>query len=133
MNKLILTLLVTALNADNLNIKITNLSNQNGLVYIGLYNKSEDFLKMDKTYKKVSIRISSQTLKYRFKNLPKGSYAIALFHDKNQNKRFDRNILGIPKEGYGFSNNIRPTFRAAKFEEAKFKLDGNKHITINML
>lgn len=34
-----------------------------------------------------------------------GTYAVALFHDKNSNHHFDTNFLGIPVEGYGFSNN----------------------------
>ena len=34
-----------------------------------------------------------------------GSYAVALFGDENGNGHFDTNFLGIPVEGYGFSNN----------------------------
>lgn len=38
--------------------------------------------------------------------LPKtGVYAIALYHDENGNRNFDRTGLGLPAEGYGFSNN----------------------------
>lgn len=42
--------------------------------------------------------------------LPKaGNYAVALFHDVNDNHHFDTTWLGLPDEGYGFSRN--PTLR----------------------
>jgi uncharacterized protein (DUF2141 family) len=53
-------------------------------------------------------------------DLPPGTYAIACFHDENANGRFDQNFLGIPKEGYGFSNNVHPFFSAPSFESASF-------------
>jgi uncharacterized protein (DUF2141 family) len=34
-----------------------------------------------------------------------GFYAVALFHDANNNGHFDTNFVGIPIEGFGFSNN----------------------------
>ena len=36
--------------------------------------------------------------------IPPGSYAIMLYHDENGNGRLDRGMLGIPTEGYAFSN-----------------------------
>ena len=57
-----------------------------------------------------------------FEDLPYGTYAITILHDENGNLKVDANFLGIPKEGYGFSNNARNLFRAPKFEEAKFEL-----------
>ncbi len=37
-----------------------------------------------------------------------GTYAVAVYHDANNNHRFDRTLLGLPAEGYGFSNNVVP-------------------------
>jgi uncharacterized protein (DUF2141 family) len=34
-----------------------------------------------------------------------GTYALAMYHDENGNQKFDRNGIGFPAEGYGFSNN----------------------------
>ena len=53
-----------------------------------------------------------------------GRYSVALYHDENGNKKFDRDFLGIPSEGYGFSQN--PGFRFGKpdVEETLFTLDG---------
>jgi uncharacterized protein (DUF2141 family) len=45
-----------------------------------------------------------------------GAYGLALYHDANGNGKIDRNGLGIPKEGFGFSNNPRILFSAPKLK-----------------
>jgi uncharacterized protein (DUF2141 family) len=51
-------------------------------------------------------------------DLPPGDYAAAVIHDENRNARLDRNLLGIPKEGFGFANNPRVVFSAPPFRAA---------------
>jgi uncharacterized protein (DUF2141 family) len=58
----------------------------------------------------------------RFESLPSGTYAAAVFHDKNDNGRIDLNFFGIPTEAWGVSNNARPQRRAPRFDEASFQL-----------
>ncbi|MRR38306.1 DUF2141 domain-containing protein, partial [bacterium] len=55
------------------------------------------------------------------KGVPYGQYAIAVFHDKNDNDVLDKNIMGVPKEEYGFSNNARgrlgpPDYGSMRFD-----------------
>lgn len=67
-------------------------------------------------------------------NLPHGKYAVSVFQDLNQNGKLDTNFLGIPTEPYGYSQNPRPRFRAATFEEAAFEYSGKAtKIVINLL
>ena len=69
----------------------------------------------------------------QFSQIPDGKYAIALFHDINGDGKLNTNMLGIPKEGYGVSNNIRNLFSAPGFEESSFrhgKTKTNLSITI---
>ncbi|MCS7034708.1 MAG: DUF2141 domain-containing protein [Phycisphaerae bacterium] len=54
--------------------------------------------------------------------LPPGQYAASVLHDENGNGQMDRNLFGIPREGYGVTNNPKPRFRAATFREALFNL-----------
>lgn len=51
-------------------------------------------------------------------SLPEGRYAIAALHDENSNHKLDRNFLGIPKEGFGFSNNPKVRLTAPGFDTA---------------
>jgi uncharacterized protein (DUF2141 family) len=61
-----------------------------------------------------------------FENLPAGDYAISILHDVNKDGKMNTNFMGIPKEGYGFSNNVMGTMGPPSFEKAKFKLSSEK-------
>ena len=65
--------------------------------------------------------------------LPPGRYAVVVLHDENSNKKLDTNLIGIPKEGHGVSNNPKPKRRAATYREAAFDLaaDGAE-VTVSM-
>lgn len=56
--------------------------------------------------------------------VPPGRYAAQITHDENGNKKVDRGLLGIPREGIGFSNNVHVRFRAPRFSEAVFDVTG---------
>jgi uncharacterized protein (DUF2141 family) len=69
-----------------------------------------------------------------FPNKAPGDYAATVFHDEDASGKFKRNLVGIPKEGFGFSNNFRPTVRAPKWDEAKFNFSGGQRtITIHII
>jgi uncharacterized protein (DUF2141 family) len=71
-----------------------------------------------------SVDISSNTLSAEttFRDLPYGTYAVAVLHDENGNGKMDKNFMGIPKEGYGASNNPRKRMGPPGFDEAKFSV-----------
>ncbi len=53
-----------------------------------------------------------------WKGLPAGKYGVVAIHDENANAHLDRNMFGIPKEGFGFANNPRIKFSAPPFQAA---------------
>lgn len=118
------------LGAD-IDIDVVNTKNLIGKLYIGLYASENAFAIVEKAYKSEAINIA-ESIKCTFKNIPDGIYAIALFHDENQNGKLDKNILGIPKEGFGFSNNPKATFSEPTFDEAKFVLKNSKNLRIEV-
>ncbi|TLU72616.1 DUF2141 domain-containing protein [Lichenicoccus roseus] len=62
-----------------------------------------------------------------------GTYAVAIYHDENDNHHFDRNFLGLPAEGYGFSNNAVPVFAPPHYLAAAFAVHpGSNHISIRL-
>ena len=67
--------------------------------------------------------IDDHTCRYTFKNIPKGVYAISLFHDENDNGTMDTNFVGIPKEAYGCSNNAKGFMGPPKWQDAKFEIN----------
>ena len=56
--------------------------------------------------------------------VPPGRYAAQITHDENGNKKVDRGLFGIPREGIGFSNNVRVRFHAPRFNDAAFTVTG---------
>ena len=70
-------------------------------------------------------------MRFTFSDLPAGVYAVQVMHDENDNNQLDANFLGIPSEGYGFSNNPQ-VMRRATFEEARFAFKADATITIRL-
>lgn len=106
-------------------IKLTNLENKKGDVYIGWYTKSSDFMKPKKaTIAKIVPVNGKGQITVTFDKVPPGKYAISAFLDENSDKDLNLSFIGKPTEKYGFSNNIRPAMRPAFFSEAAFEVDG---------
>ncbi len=53
-----------------------------------------------------------------------GHYAVVVYHDENDNHKFDRNWIGLPTEGFGVSNNPRFFLAPPAFEESVFEVNG---------
>jgi len=76
--------------------------------------------------------IKNKKAEFSFKLFP-GNYAISVLHDENMNGEMDKNWLGIPKEGFGASNNLKIGFGPPGFREAIVILDEkNTRIKIKM-
>lgn len=54
----------------------------------------------------------------RFKDVAPGPFAVAVSVDWNGNRKTDKNLFGIPTEPWGVSNNVRPSLRPPRFDEA---------------
>jgi uncharacterized protein (DUF2141 family) len=67
-----------------------------------------------------------------FSNLVAGNYAVSTFHDENNNQKIDKNLVGMPKEKYGFSRNASKPFGPPEFSEAAFSISANTIISINL-
>ena len=104
-------------------IIVHDLRNTKGLLTVELYDdKPDDFIK--KSGRLVRLRVDAEEgAKGVCMATPgPGNYAIAVYHDENANKKFDRNFIGLPKEGFGFSNNPKLDFGPPKYHEASFDL-----------
>ena len=77
------------------------------------------------------VPVSQTNIEWQIENLAYGQYAIAVYHDKNKNGKLDTNMLGIPLEEYGFSNNARGRFGPASWSQAKFTV--NERTTVHRI
>jgi len=56
------------------------------------------------------------------RGVPPGIYAVQAWHDENDNGRIERNILGTPREGVGFSRDAPFRFGPPRFGDATFEV-----------
>jgi len=56
------------------------------------------------------------------KDVPPGTWAVLAYQDDNGNNELDRNLIGIPKEAYGFSRDARGKFGPPSFEDAAIEV-----------
>ncbi|HEX5653349.1 MAG TPA: DUF2141 domain-containing protein [Chitinophagaceae bacterium] len=108
---------------ESLTIRISNLRTNKGHVLISLFKDGEGYPdKPEKAFRKERLPINANQSIARFSSLPAGDYAIAILHDENDDLKMNTNFIGLPKEGYGFSNNVMGSFGPPSFHKAKFSI-----------
>lgn len=121
-----------SLGIGSVDVHVIMLRNGHGQVICTLFNPSDQF--PDKSHKGMTIAVPIQgnQATCAFKHVPYGDYAIVAFHDENRDGEFNQNWLGMPKEGFGFSNNPG-TLKKPVFSDARFTVDQPVvHITIRL-
>lgn len=116
----LLALLVDVVHAATLEIAITNIASANGSVWLAVYASADAWDGKAKPLHRVQRKSVKGQLDVAFTDVPPGTYAVSVIHDENDNGELDRYFFGMPKEGYGSSNDPkvrrRPTFAEAAFE-----------------
>ena len=104
-------------------VVIEEIRSASGQVHVGVWSDPEGFGKEKSRIAGTSAAVNgpSQTLVIR--DLEPGTYALAAYHDENDNGDFDRTWIGLPDEGLGFSNGAWITlFGAPSFDSASIEL-----------
>lgn len=111
---LVFLLFAKAGSAAELKVIIPNIKKVIGKISIGIFNNKKDHLVDGKAVQQARVSVDKENTTYIFKDLPEGDYSVAIFHDQNNDGICNTNKLGIPTEGYGFSNNVKPVFKDRK-------------------
>ncbi|MFP2924046.1 DUF2141 domain-containing protein [Pyxidicoccus sp. 3LG] len=121
--KLLLPVLLLGASAEaaTLTLNLDGLREAKGHVYISVAADAAAFDDKGKPAVVRRVEVTGPKLTITIPDLAPGTYAVSLFHDANGNGKLDTNFIGIPKEGYGFSNNVGARGKP-KFDEAKFTL-----------
>jgi len=119
-----------------LTVSLVNLKKRGGgLLRVGMFTNATDFNEMN-TDNDISFEFKvdkSFPSKFRITKIPRGTYAIALFHDLDGDDNLKQNFLRIPKEPFGHSRNPKLKMRTPRWEECAFTMDRNRQLTINMV
>ncbi len=125
----------TTPNTIDLTVEVHELRNNKGVVQFALYNKNgsipdEDF---EKYYQIGKTTINENSTQFVFKNLPKGTYAVNILHDENENGKIDKGFI-LPEEGIGFSNYTKIGLgNKPNFSKTSFELTSDKKLIINII
>ena len=119
---ILLAFLSPPLKAAELVVVLEGVRNVKGLVRLALYDREDLFPKQGKGLVKIGLPAQAPATRVVFPGLAEGRYALAVFHDEDSDNEFDRGFLGLPQEGFGFSNDAPVFISAPAFDAAAFEL-----------
>jgi len=123
---------------DVLRVHLDGFRNNNGKAHCSIFNDKDPAAfpeQEDQRFKdSEALSIKNAYAEVDFTALPPGKYALVCYHDENSNGKFDETMLGMPKEGYCFSNNVKPRLSAPNFNQCKFDYrGGDQSISMTMI
>ncbi|MCU0456645.1 MAG: DUF2141 domain-containing protein [Bacteroidales bacterium] len=132
---LLTTLPLFSLKAQDIELTITGLESTKGQIVIGIFKDDPSFQK-EEAFRSLTFPkkdILNGEMKVAFKMEP-GLWGISLLDDENSSGLMEYNFLGIPKEGFGFSDYFTSGFSKPKFQSFSFTLekDQKKKVTVKV-
>jgi uncharacterized protein (DUF2141 family) len=126
---------VNAQATTTLTVVVNGIKHQKGELCIGIYSNEKGFPLSTKNVVKSACKpITGTSIKQQFTGMKPGTYAVAVVDDQNGDRKLNRDFFGIPKEGFGISNNptVSITTGTPKFSKARFSLLKNTTVNIDM-
>jgi uncharacterized protein (DUF2141 family) len=115
-----------------LNIEIRNIRNHNGVIRISVYTAENQYpYHPERTYVVSKDSMAEGTVRTTILDLEPGRYGLCFLDDENNSGQMENNKLGIPKEGFGFANNVKPFLKRPDFDQIQFRLgSGTNHMQL---
>jgi uncharacterized protein (DUF2141 family) len=111
-------------------VRVAELQQPEGLLGVALYTTKKGFPdKPDRAWLSTVKKLDGSMPEFVFENIPYGTYAVSVLHDKNSNGKMDKTFIGIPKEGFGVSNNPKIKYGPPSFSEAEFTVQ-REHVEL---
>jgi len=106
-----------------LTVVVTGLRSEKGKVKVALHASADTFpTKRDKVYAGLTVPVNGHRATAIFPELPPGDYAVAAFHDEDNDGRLDRSVIGIPSEGTAASRNPKPRMGPPRWKDCVLSL-----------
>lgn len=123
--------------AADLEVELQGIHSADGQVLVALHRETPraDFPSDATVVANAAAPAATDAVVVVFRGLPAGTYAVAAFHDANGDGELNANFVGMPTEGYGFSNDARGFMGPPAFDDAAFSLDasaGTRRLVVNV-
>ncbi|WP_338839253.1 DUF2141 domain-containing protein [Flavobacterium ginsenosidimutans] len=114
-------------------VKVTGMKSAKGKIILNVFKDDAQYNdeKPFKTFSFDKKAISNGELTISV-DLPQGTYGITLVDDENGNGKIDKNLIGMPKEGFGFSNFYMEKLKKPAFNDFKVDLKSTSDINIKV-
>jgi uncharacterized protein (DUF2141 family) len=116
---------------NKLTVVVDSIEKSEGKVLVAVYD-SDNFLKQPLYYGMAKVEQDVEEVTVVIENVTSGQYAVAVFHDENDNNNLDTGAYGIPIEKYGFSNNARGKMGPPAFQDCVISIEEDTEINITV-
>lgn len=114
-------------------VQIEGLLEAKGQICYSLFDRSQGFPESNNNVRAECLSVKERMPTLTIENLHLGTYALAVFHDINEDGEFNRNFLGIPQEGFGFSQNPKIQTSPLSFGESAVFVTGTAtHLQVRL-
>ena len=114
----------------SIEVTVEGLRSDQGQLLVLVFQRDDGFpSKVDGAERQMKVPIDATTVTFRIDEIPAGPTAITVVHDEDGDDELDTNVIGIPKEGVGTSNNPRPRFGPPRYRDAVMELTEGQQTT----
>ena len=118
--------------AAELDVRILNIESSEGQLMVAVLASQAAFAGDEAPVMSVILPPKPGLVRFATDALPAGEYAIRVMHDVNGNGSLDSNLVGMPTEPWGMSNDAAGNFGPPKWEDARFTLDESTSQAIHL-
>jgi len=128
-----MTMAITAAAAADLTVTLTGIRSQDGRIMVAVYDRADTFMKLGQAIAALDLAARGDEITVVLADVKPGAYAVSAYHDENSNGELDSNLIGVPTEGYGFSNDASGAFGPPSFDGAAVRTaDGRAVATVTL-
>jgi uncharacterized protein (DUF2141 family) len=120
-----------AASAADLRVTVSNGPAVPATLYVALFDTAEA-LAADKALAAQTLPMRDGKAQLVFAGLPPGRYVLKSFADENGNGKLDTNLVGLPIERYGFSNDAKGRMGPPTFDAASVPVDADSSIAFGL-
>ncbi len=136
MRQLSLALLAAALltaQTHSLEVTVKGFKSEKGMAAVAVFKDASSFpTKAEKAVAMLRVPISGGIATAKFDGLSPGTYAVAAYHDLNNNSKLDANFIGIPKEPVAASKDAKGRMGPPAFKDASFEIPATTSLIVNL-
>lgn len=117
----------------DISVEIENIQYISGSIKVGVFNKVHNYRAKTDPFVKARQTVSDTVALFVFEDLPFGRYAVASYHDENNDDTLNTKKLGIPIEGIGFSGKFNSRIKPPDYNLASFRLKSDTTIVVKLI